>query len=512
MPVRSEAAPTWSRAADRADGNFDGLISSHSGPVGGGWQNCITGLGTFERDKVLQGRFTEPWRVSDPELASMFNGNDLCRRIVSGPPMEMLRLGYKLVFPSAQGDQHENANLAEEVQRGELDAREVTPLLLDSMIFTALFGGGGIVVMAQDGRDPSEPLDLENVQTIEGLYFVDRRWLFAHTWYEKLGAKYGQVETYQVTNSFGGQVTTIVHESRMIRLEGAPVDILKRRMLQGWTLSELQAPYDVLRQFDSSFQALSNILTDMAQATMKINGLMHMISNDPDTLNTRMKLTDMMRSSGRMILLDAENEEFERKASPISGMPESLELMMMRVAGAAGTSIGRAIPQTLLFGRSPQGMNATGDSDFRMFYDGINWRRKNYLEPKLIRLVRILCAAKDSVTRGKIPDRIEIEWPKLWVPSEKEQSEIYLNTSKADTGSLGYVGAQVLLPAEVALARFRGGTLNVETNIDMEAHRKLEAKQDATRQGAPGGLPPAPGTPPPEPAGPPGAKKPAADR
>jgi phage-related protein (TIGR01555 family) len=694
----------------REDNLLDGLIGNN-GPLsatGGGWSNGVTGLGTFGRDKVMQGRFHEPFRIDDPQLSGMYNGNDLAQRIVCTKPREMFRRGWILVIPEPdepegddtsetnqdepqemgaderplggesgpaapgsplvdpmgappdnatsnanvgpsnvkngndpqltgenaakpasktpepsdnqksktadkdskttevapaatgaytsnpmqvnkpvpggaakpttptdpvvgdpmgeknakgaitpgsnykgappptpgldqgpstgsphpaakpgapspeQGSQNDTAKMALDIEA--YAARlGLIPRTLEASIFGRLYGGGLLIVGADDGTDMSEPLNEQAIKTIRYLSWIDRRFIFASTWYADIGPKYGEVETWQIVNPFGGQSNTRVHESRVIRFDGQPVDFLMRRRLLGWSLSVLQAPYDVLRQFDTSFQSISNLMADLSQAVMKINGLAQMISNDPKTLQTRMAMVDISRSSARMVFLDAENEEFSREPTPLTGVADVIEMQMLRVAAAC------EMPVAILFGREPSGLNATGDADFRRFYDTIAGAQKYELEPKLRRLYTLICLAQDAPTKGVCPERgVQFTWHKLYEPSEKEQAEIRWLMAQADDK---YITNKTLMPEEVACSRFRSGDLHLDTEIELElrdeALDKMElppsgaelAKQDQENKqaemqlnaagiaakGPPGTKPPPFGKPP----GPPGAKPPA---
>lgn len=597
--------------AIRSDNLLDGLIGTSVGFTGGGWKNPITGHGTFGRDKVMQGRFEESFRIDDPQLSALYNGNDLAKKIIVTKPKEMLRRGFRLVVPQdieeddEDGQENYKAGANEQEPEGEtgpaapgaplvdpmgappdnatakdagaaisgpatpaaaageddpmgertqkptqptpptkvttpITAKDdkktappggsqdkgadlakaagvyatrigLLPRVFESLVFGRCFGGGNLIIGADDGQDMSEPLDETKIKTIRYLTWIDRRFQFASTWYTEIGPKFGEVETWEIVNPFGGQSNTHVHESRVIRFDGEPVDFLMRRRLLGWTLSVLQAPYDVMRQFDMSFQSVSNLMSDMSQAVMKMQGLAQMISNDQTTLNTRMQMVDISRSSARMLYLDAENEEFERTATPMTGVSDALQMFMLRMAAAAD------MPVAILFGREPSGLNATGDADFRRFYDTISGEQLTYLEPKLRRLFTLIFAAKDGPTRGKVPKQdLEFVWHKLYEPSEKEQSEIRLNMAQADNF---YVQAQILLPEEVAVSRFRNGDLNLDTEIDIElrhealedaqlapsgaekaqqdqANKEAELKIQATSASAKGG-PPKPGAKPP---------------
>jgi phage-related protein (TIGR01555 family) len=536
----------------RADSLFDGLIGGCGGNMtGGGWSNPVTGMGTFGRDKVMQGSYAESYRIDDSQLAALYNGNDIAQRIINTKPREMFRRGWLLVVPQADdetgdptsgsangsgpgtesgpaapgsplvgplGDPPdgvkppvapagEKANISDPMGTtlavtppsnvqpkvpSAVKPPQNTPVqgkkskgsaptdqpagaalaknieayatrlghkerFLEGAIFGRAYGGGFVIMGIDDGLDVAAPVDEANIRSIAYLTWIDRRFIFASTWYAEIGPKYGQVETWEIINPFGGQSNTRIHESRVIRFDGAPVDFLMRRRLLGWTLSVLQAPYDTMRQFDQSFQSIANLMADMSQAVMTINGLMQMISNDQATLKTRMQMVDMSRSSGRMVYLDAENEKFERVATPLTGVADTLEMQMLRLASAA------EVPVAILFGREPSGLNATGDADFRRFYDTIAGEQRTILEPKLLRLYTLICLAKDSPTGGVMPARgLEFVWHKLYEPSELEQSTIRFNMAQADDL---YINNGTLLPSEVALSRFRNGDLHLDTEI-----------------------------------------------
>jgi phage-related protein (TIGR01555 family) len=86
---------------------------------------------------------------------------------------------------------------------------------------------------------------------------------------------------------------------------------------------------------------------------------------------------------------------------------------MMDVAGAART------PVTKLFGRSPAGMNSTGESDLANYYDYIDGLRETSLRAILDKLVPIMALS----CWGKLPDDLEIIFPSMQSPDEKAIAE-----------------------------------------------------------------------------------------
>ena len=87
---------------------------------------------------------------------------------------------------------------------------------------------------------------------------------------------------------------------------------------------------------------------------------------------------------------------------------------MMDMAGAA------EIPATKLFGRSPQGMNATGESDLRNYYDMISSLQERQLRPALERLLPVMALS----CWGYIPEDLEIVFEPVSTSTPLERAEL----------------------------------------------------------------------------------------
>ena len=93
----------------------------------------------------------------------------------------------------------------------------------------------------------------------------------------------------------------------------------------------------------------------------------------------------------------------------------------MDVAGAAKT------PVTKLFGRSPAGMNATGESDMNNYYDYIDGLRENQLRPIMERLLPIMALS----AWGTVPDDLDMGFPPLQTPDSSEIADIVEKKTQA---------------------------------------------------------------------------------
>lgn len=350
--------------------------------------------------------------------------------------------------------------------------------LKEAVRWSRLFGGALLLLGIDDNRPLDQPVDEANIRTIAYVSVIERQYAMPNTYYtDPLSPKFGQPETYLVTNTLAmspGSVATAaktglvyeVHESRVVRFDGAPTSKLEKQRLGGWTHSVLQRPLEKLKAFVQVFQASSNLMTDASQGIYKLEGLMSQIgSNEKSTLETRMLMLDMGRSVARSILLDKDGEEFERTVAAISGYPDMLDRFMMLLSSAT------EIPVTILMGRSAAGQNSTGDSDFRQFYDVIEDKQTGDLEPRLQIVYRYIALAKDGPTSGTEVD-IEIKFRSLWTPTLVEHSQINFTQSQAD---LNYVTMGAVTGEEIAVSRFtEDGEINLSTKIDIQGRRDAQ--------------------------------------
>jgi hypothetical protein len=122
-------------------------------------------------------------------------------------------------------------------------------------------------------------------------------------------------------------------------------------------------------------------------------------------------------------------EEYKRESVSVAGLPELLERQHAALAGAAG------MPVSLLMGQAPSGLNATGDSDIRWFYDHVAaMQEKKHLKPlPLKRLYAIIMLAKDGPTGGELPENWDIAFRPLWQMTPAEVEKMRLDVANAMT-------------------------------------------------------------------------------
>jgi len=160
-----------------------------------------------------------------------------------------------------------------------------------------------------------------------------------------------------------------------------------------------------------------------------------------------MQLQKIGASYNSWIAHDAEGEQVENIAVNFAGVPESMDRVMMEVAAAAG------MPVTLLWGRSPAGQNATGESDWQNWYEEVASYQDDVLLTPVKRLVELVMLSKQGPTGGKVPDSWKLEWNPLREMSDSERSQ--WQTAVA-TFLAVLVREQIIEPEEAALSDFFG--------------------------------------------------------
>jgi phage-related protein (TIGR01555 family) len=473
-----------------------------------GWTNIYTALGSTTRDKRLGARFSSD-RLDETTCEDLWLGDDICARIIEAGPEAELRQGFEVMVSDASpaeppeppdrtdgfgggpqllpapkpppkpvtkpGEDDGASEMAQAVM-GCLDDIDATSVFIKARQMARAYGGSAILIGADDGQTFDKPLDERRIKSLPWVKVLRPRECWPSRYYRDITSpKHGEVSHFRIQRETVGGGTSVmleVHESRLIPFYGVVVSTRQRARNRGWGDSVLVRCLEKVQDFQAAFQAAGILVQDFAQAVFKMAGLAELLMNgDDDVALTRAKSIDLSRSVARALIIDKE-EEFERKATPVSGLPELLDRLCNRLAAAA------KMPVTLLMGQAPAGLNATGASDIRSYYDTLAGERERDLRPRLNRFVRLVMLAQDGPTNGVEPAGWKVKFHPLWQPTEAETATLRGQVATAD---VAYINAGVLLPEEVALARFGGDEWSMETQLDDEA-RQVAAQEAEQRQ------------------------------
>lgn len=462
------------------------------------WSNAMTGLGT-SRDKTTY-TLPVPQPLMDPgTLEVVYHDDDIAQRIVSALPDECFREPFTVVSKSAAAQINDfldaarkkgmsrdaaiigarniaQKSMSDTVQeqakdlQSDLDRLGARQKMREGMTWGRLYGLGAILLAVDDGLPLWEPLDWSRVRNVRAMTVLDKRDLVPWRWYADVQApKFGDIAVYllQPVGVYVGMPyevqntaqVMLVHETRLMRFGGELTSKRLKLANQGSDYSILQKCFRALQLVNDNWQSSAALLADASQGVFKIKGLIDMISQQPDIMQDRFAFMDLVRSTFRAIVLDADGEDFERKATTFAGIPDMLEHSWTRASSAA------RMPKVVLMGSSTKGLGDTGDSEMRWWYDTVKATQTSAVQPEAERLLHGLATARGYDN----PDDWSVVFVPLWQLTALEESTMHANQANADKI---YLDAGVVTPEEMALSRFGGGKYSLETKIDTESRKR----------------------------------------
>ncbi len=300
-------------------------------------------------------------------------------------------------------------------------------VICDGIKWSRLYGGS-IIVFLNKGAKFEEPLDIERIgkDSFKGAYTLDR-WQITPSLGDligEFGPDMGLPRYYTVLPSSDQMMGFKIHHSRVIRLEGIGMPFFQKKYDNTWGMSVLERMYDRLIAFDSATQGAAQLLYKAYLRTVCIDGLREALSMGGQVEQAVIKQFQyirLMQSIEGITLLDSK-DTFQTHQYSFSGVSDVLMQFGQQISGATG------IPLVRLFGQSPAGLSATGESDLRNYYDNIN----KLQESRLRRGIRTLLEIMSMSLFGKsLPEDFEFEFASLWEMSDNEKSTIASSNTQA---------------------------------------------------------------------------------
>lgn len=345
-------------------------------------------------------------------------------------------------------------------QRAEFERAQRTTQLQqkinEGLRWGRLYGGAAGLILIKGQEDMLEdPLDLETILpgSFVGIYIFDR-WCGITPDMglvnDMADPDFGLPEYYTI-NGEESRIVARVHHSRIIRFTGRDLPFLEKIAEMYWGESEVEALYHDVVKHDNVANNMAALTFRANIDTMAVDNLNQLFSMTSTEQQRRfwntMQAQSVMKSNFGMQLVN-KGDEITNTQYSFAGLPEVYDSMCLDLAGAA------RIPVTKLFGRAPAGMNATGESDLRNYYDYVDTLRESKLRPILEKLLPILCMS----LWGQVPKGLTINFPTLWTPTAMEIAEIALKKAQAirDTFQAGLFRADTAQRELKALAEETG--------------------------------------------------------
>lgn len=391
-----EPQPIRSRALDA----FSNVLAR----LGAGTPNLLEGteysLQRMSRDfNTLNALYRESWIV---------------RRIIDVIPADMLK-NWITITSGLDPDVEKRLSLT-------LRRTQLIDKLKRGMQWGRLYGGAlGVMLVKHQGYDLSQPLQLDWIMPgdFAGLLIFDR-WNGVNPSSELIedisDPDYGFPKYYTVTDPAGGGSVKI-HHSRVIRFTGNTLPFWEEIAEMQWGASVVESIFDELRKRDNVSWNIAQ-LTFMANIrVLKMQDLGQLLAatdneSQAELLRT-LEAQNMLLNNMGMQVMDAA-DGLETHQYTFGGLADCYQQFIMDISGAA------EIPVTRLFGRSPSGLNATGESDLQNYYDMIAEKQESYLRPILNKVLPPFIIS----TLGSLPDDFDFEFDPVAEPTDKERADL----------------------------------------------------------------------------------------
>lgn len=383
--------------------------------IADGFQNAVAQIGT-RRDKAAHASYRLPGR-NDAELIAAYRTAWLPRKIVDIPAQDATRR-----WRSWNAEKEQISAIEAEETRLRLQGT-----VRDALITARLLGGVAIYLGTGD-KDVSKPLIADRIGKggLRHLTIIPRDQLNAgEIETDPESPEFGKPGHYELHKEHGEAVR--IHPSRLVILHGATIPAGADRFGgDGWGDSALQSCLDAIKGADGMAASAASLVYEANIDVLHIPRLMELVSEPAGETKVAQYLALLGTTKGinGMLVLDGGDTsqadgksggtQYERKGAAFGGLGELWDRFMQVVSGAAD------IPATRLFGMSPAGQNATGESDQNNYAQRIAAMQSLDLGPAMAVLDD--CLIRSAL--GSRPPEIYYDWRAIRETTADERAQI----------------------------------------------------------------------------------------
>lgn len=432
--------------------------------------NSLTGMGVEGRDRSLSTTVKSKRLKLEKEQKESLFAIRILRKICSVFPTEAVRKGWTVKL----GGKVVDPKIISGFISYEMNL-QVKKFFAWAKILANAYDGSVIILNVDDGQSPDQPIKRASIRSIKALYVLDRYKIKPETTssdpmnpdYYSITLPTGFTIDRTELQSFGNEYR--IHPTRVIRFDG--VDLLPDQMLdnEGWGGSVLEQIWDAYKLWESTHQSIAQIVQNYDVMIYGLKGLSQIIANgDEKKIKTRLSSLQQTNSILGGIAIDSDSESLDSYTRNVSGLPQVGDIFRDRLIGESEVS------HTFLFGESPSGLGATGESEEKTDAKKIHAFQEECYRPRLEYLAELIWLARDGPTKGKIPDDWKLDFTSLL--DEKQQDIIDARGAQSNTDRT-LIDSGVILPEEVRESRFAGSEYSFETVLNAELWNKKQMEQ-----------------------------------
>lgn len=469
------------------------------GPRLDAWMNRTTNLGVKGKDKNVDSEVVyEPMEQTQAE--NLFATDPIAAKMVTLIALDMVRMGFKLSIPGMTEEE------LQPVMRYFDKTMKWKKYFYDALYQARLYGGSALMPVTGDKADAlKEPLNEKNLRGVKpGIVF--NRWELQEQGMQDDITKegYGMPAKYLIQPSGVGSSnfsdvpdtsakrgkdgkptysprgnpsqtsmrlnSTLCDASRLIRFDG---ETLPRQLFIDngyWNDSILNKRYEQIRDYSMGHTAASALVSDFAQAIFKVLDFDEIVAGDDGEalMQARLDIVEYFRSVLNAVVV-GKDEDFERKSTNVTGLPELLDRLANRLVAAS------EYPHNILLGEAPgASLGEAGQAQMRVYYDIVASYQETRLREPLERFIGLVFLDKEGPTNGVVPKDWELEFCPLY--QEPQSVQLANKKIQAETDAI-YIDKQVLAAEEVAESRFGSGQYSFDTKLEYDREFNRESPE-----------------------------------
>jgi phage-related protein (TIGR01555 family) len=395
-----------------------------------GLMNALTGAGGRNDSRTGNSYGFTP--LTQHQIEAAYRGSGMMRKIIDIPALDVVR-----EWREWRGESDGLADIVTEERRLSIPQKVMLAETLRGL-------GGGAFVLGLPGL-PEEPAKPGAKGSLAFIHVVSRWQITAHEWVDDaLDPLFGGPR-YWTMNSARGQQK--IHTSRVICFKGDAIPSLAQTTAQEdlfWGESRVQRVLDAVQNSDTAQTSFTNLISKAKLTRIGIPGLMELVGTAAGEANLAKRLSAIATSESiyNHSVYDSGDadgkggEKMDDVTYSFAGMKDVMDSYGMWVAAISD------IPATRLLGRSPEGMNSSGDGQQKDWNKQIRARQTLQVGPCLDALDQYLIPS----AIGSTPPDTWYEFPPLDLPDEKVVAETFKLNMEAATAlrDMGAVPDQAL--------------------------------------------------------------------
>lgn len=329
---------------------------------------------------------------------------------------EMTRRWIEFTYQGEDGDEGKIEALEEDMDRLHVDK-----VFRDAIQMCGFYGGCLVYLDVGDigdedlknpiGEDKTTLKEIKDLKIIEPFYIAPAKYQA----YNPLDKDYFVPQAWLINGRE-------IHASRFLYFAESKVPSLLLPTYNFFGIPLAQSVLDAVIGFEKSSQASARMLSKYACTVFKTDMNEVLAGGSGSEIQKRIAYFAQNRDNDGLMTVDMDSEDIVLSNHTLSGVTDIVRQQMEIVSAMFGE------PAVKLWGISPNGFNATGESDMRSHYDHINAVQERIMRDPLTYLLNLI-----QINRfGDVDSNLSF----TFVPLSDEDQRLKAETNKINVESM----------------------------------------------------------------------------